>query len=164
MKRQLLMSSVALLAGVLTNGCGTPAALANGNEIPVTIIRLETAANCQGQREDKPGLLGLLLADNASWIKAIASMGTLNLNPASWKPNFDQNTGALLNAGTKPTAGYGLTVLGALRERDSTELIVRVRETKPTSGTISPTVVTSPCALIEVAGKGFLSIRLVMQN
>jgi PrcB C-terminal len=161
MKRQGLMISMALFAGVLTNGCGTPPALANGSENAVTIIRSETDANCRGQMGDKTGLL---LFDNPTWSKAVASLGSLNLHPNSWKPNFDQNTGALLNAGTKPTAGYGITVLGASRGRDSTELIIRVRETKPVSGTLSSTVVTSPCALIEVAGKGFLSIRLVAQN
>jgi hypothetical protein len=161
MKRRLLMASAALLSGVLTNGCSTPSAMANNNENSLTIVRSETAANCQNQIGDQNGLL---IVDSSVWMKVIATLDSLNVNPSSWKPNFSQNTAALVKVGAKPTAGFGLIVLGAVRGRDSTELVVRIKETKPANGTLSPTVVTSPCALIEVAGTGFQSVRLVREN
>jgi hypothetical protein len=61
--------------------------------------------------------------------------------------DFDQETVVAVFLGTRPTAGYGVQIVEAVRGAGG-ELTVRFRERRPAGDAITAQVITSPFAIV----------------
>ena len=88
-----------------------------------------------------------VIASQGEWIRLV-DRGFLDESLAD--PDFAQGSVIVVYGGSRPTAGYEVTVEG-VRRRSENVLLLQARVEGPPPGAIAATVVTSPYVVIEVA-------------
>jgi hypothetical protein len=141
--------------------CSAVSPQMNKDGTVVKILRSESFEICPDGRTDTQHQL---LNNDAEW-KALFSRGQLS-SPGldQWQPDFSRSSIAVVRMGSKPSSGYSLSIVESLvSENDSSfkTIILKVSRKSPSPDTLSTTIVTAPCAIVQVEGKGLTMLKVV---
>ena len=163
-RRRVLAVSFGVL--VALNACNMPAVSETSSTTQESttkdasapaLLDVESFAICpDGSRQSGLNLIG----DPKSWQVFVDSTQQRAPALAQWKPNFSSARIVLVRLGAKSSAGYDIKAVDAKLKRENDELMLTVQTSKPAPGSLSATVLTSPCLVVSIANSTFKTLTV----
>jgi PrcB C-terminal len=159
--QQRFQQCVALTVVVALFGCSTDSMQIRKEGTEVKILRSESFEICP---DGSSVTSNQMLSSDIEWQAFLTrSRSTLN-GFAQWNPNFSLTSIAVVRIGTKPSNGYAVSIVEARASEiapSAKTLVLTVLRKSPSPDTLSSTVITSPCAIVQLDGKGFTQLKVV---
>ncbi|QQS54424.1 MAG: protease complex subunit PrcB family protein [Candidatus Competibacteraceae bacterium] len=144
-----------LAALALISGCAQTGA---GEDVALSVASLYGSGQCGGL--ERPAVIWIVSA--AEWRSWHGRITSPQMNQSSPPPVDFSREGVLLVAmGTRPSAGYGLSLAGESATVRDGVLSVRVDWREPPPGYRQAQVVTSPCLALKVPAVPFARIAVL---
>jgi hypothetical protein len=151
----ILRTLAAFLAAAIAAGCA--GAVPPGAAAPVEVIY--AGAQCGSQDTEERATY---IADAATLARSYAATRRFILNGDTPPPavDFSREAALLVSMGTKPTAGFGLSLTDKPARIFGNTLEVILDWQSPPRGSAVAQVLTSPCLILKIPRDGYNEIRV----